>query len=385
MTCAPFRRSNATGLGSLMLDILNLHVVYGTGRLRVDAVRDLSFRVEPGGSYGLVGESGPASRPCCGRSAASRSRAAESWWTAARRRPRGDKAFYRTVQMVFQDPMRRCTLPHGRRDALRTARHPWGAECRGAHPAGPAGGGTGPLLPLATRTSSRAASASASPSHALILRPKVLLLDEPTSALDASVQAEILNLLDHLRARLGLTTILVSHDLAVVAHLCDRLLVMRNGEAVEETDTANLRAGEARATIRGRSFCASQGFVRSGKFPSRLSPARFVRKSAHRPAMASSTLIPIFDSHNDVLLRLMRRPGPTGRAFSRVRMSGISTGRACGPAGFVGRFFAIFVPSEEEPGLDVDAMMAKPRYDVPLPPEPQLTFAQKVTLRWPRF
>ena len=184
-----------------MLDILNLHVVYGTGRLRVDAVRDLSFRVEPGGSYGLVGESGSGKstvlRAICGLA----DRERPIWWTAARRRPPRDKAFYRTVQMVFQDPYASLPPPHGRRDALRAARHPWERNVGGAHPAGLAGGGTGPLLPSATRTSSRAASASASPSHALILRPKVLLLDEPTSALDASVQAEILNLLDHLRAR----------------------------------------------------------------------------------------------------------------------------------------------------------------------------------------
>jgi peptide/nickel transport system ATP-binding protein len=98
--------------------------------------------------------------------------------------------------------------------------------------------------------------------RALILRPKVLLLDEPTSALDASVQAEILNLLDDLRARHGLTYVLVSHDLAVVAHLCDRLLVMRNGEAVEETTAAALRDDAAASDYTRALIAASQGFTR---------------------------------------------------------------------------------------------------------------------------
>jgi peptide/nickel transport system ATP-binding protein len=99
--------------------------------------------------------------------------------------------------------------------------------------------------------------------RALILRPKVLLLDEPTSALDASVQAEILNLLDDLRRRLGLTYILVSHDLAVVAHLCERLLVMRHGESVEETTAAALRSGQASNEYTGSLIQASQGFSRT--------------------------------------------------------------------------------------------------------------------------
>src|SRR3712207_3982557 len=103
--------------------------------------------------------------------------------------------------------------------------------------------------------------------RALILRPKVLLLDEPTSALDASVQAEILNLLDDLRQRLGLTYILVSHDLAVVAHLCERLLVMRHGEAVEETTSAALRSGEASNAYTQSLIHASQGFTRDDKQP----------------------------------------------------------------------------------------------------------------------
>src|SRR5699024_6897686 len=70
--------------------------------------------------------------------------------------------------------------------------------------------------------------------RALMLEPEILLLDEPTSALDASVQAETLNLLNRLRAERGLTFLMVSHDLAVIDHMCDRVLVMQHGRAVEE-------------------------------------------------------------------------------------------------------------------------------------------------------
>jgi peptide/nickel transport system ATP-binding protein len=82
--------------------------------------------------------------------------------------------------------------------------------------------------------------------RALIIEPQILLLDEPTSALDVSVQAEILNLLKRLRAERGLTYIMVSHNLAVVAHLCERIAVMNQGRLVEEICAADLRRGHAR-------------------------------------------------------------------------------------------------------------------------------------------
>jgi len=98
--------------------------------------------------------------------------------------------------------------------------------------------------------------------RALILGPRILLLDEPTSALDVSVQAEILNLLARLRRERGLTYILVSHNLAVVAHLCERLLVMNSGRTVEELTVDQLRAAAPSEPYTRQLLQASLGYDR---------------------------------------------------------------------------------------------------------------------------
>lgn len=249
-----------------MLDIQHLHVIYGSGRLKVDAVKDVSFRVASGEAYGLVGESGSGKstvlRAICGLAPVAGGRIAVDGREVTTPR---DKAFYRMAQMVFQDPY---ASLHPRHTVDSTLSEPLAihgerdAEARIVQALNEVG--LGPSFrfryPHQLSGGQRQRVAIA---RALILRPKLLLLDEPTSALDASVQAEILNLLDDLRVRMGLTYVLVSHDLAVVAHLCTRLLVMRHGEAVEETSATALRAGQASSDYTRSLIQASGGFFRT--------------------------------------------------------------------------------------------------------------------------
>jgi peptide/nickel transport system ATP-binding protein len=99
--------------------------------------------------------------------------------------------------------------------------------------------------------------------RAMILEPRILLLDEPTSALDVSVQSEILNLLADLRRDRGLTYLLVSHDLGVIAHMCERVGVMRSGRLLEETSVDAIRSGQLRDEYTRRFVEASAGYDRA--------------------------------------------------------------------------------------------------------------------------
>ena len=238
------------------------------------AVADTSFEVAPGGSFGLVGESGSGKstvlRAICGLAplaAGSVQLIGEaSGVDAALPRP-GSKPFRRLVQMVFQDPYGSL---HPRHTVDRILAEPLAihdmddAEGRIERALDEVGLGTGFRFRYPHQLSGGQRQRIAI-ARALILEPQILLLDEPTSALDASVQAEVLNLLEDLRRRRGLTFVMVSHDLAVVTHLCERLMVMQRGQTVELVTSADLAASRVTNPYTRNRMEASTGFRRTGE------------------------------------------------------------------------------------------------------------------------
>jgi peptide/nickel transport system ATP-binding protein len=260
--------SAATPLGA-GLALTNLRVVYD----RFVAVADTSFRVEPGESFGLVGESGSGKstvlRAICGLApmAAGQLTLIPAPGAAQTTMPQpGSKAFRRTVQMVFQDPYGSL---HPRQTVDRILAEPLAihqiedAEARIERALDEVGLGKGFRFRYPHQLSGGQRQRIAI-ARALILEPQILLLDEPTSALDASVQAEVLNLLEDLRRRRGLTFIMVSHDLAVVTHLCERLMVMQRGQTVEMVADDDLAANRVKAPYTQKLMEASSGFRRTG-------------------------------------------------------------------------------------------------------------------------
>ena len=246
------------------IDVVDLKVVFD-GFVAVDGV---SFSVAPGESFGIVGESGSGKstvlRALCGLAPRS---AGDVQLTGCRAPPApGSPAWRRQVQMVFQDPYGSL---HPRQTVDRILAEPLAIHGMGdeqqrierALDEVGLGAGFRFRYPHQLSGGQRQRIAIA---RALILEPPVLLLDEPTSALDASVQAEVLNLLEALRARRGLTFIMVSHDLAVVTHLCQRLLVMQRGRAVETVAAADLAAHRVHSSYTQSLMRASAGFSRPG-------------------------------------------------------------------------------------------------------------------------
>ena len=218
------------------VEIESLSISFGSGPDAVRVLPGVSFSVAPGECFGLVGESGS------GKSTVLRCAAmlTDFWTGKVRIGGRDIRAIplqerCRLLQMVFQDPYGSLHPRQSVRSVL--------AEPLRIHRLDDAEGRmhralTDVGLPLDfldrfPHQLSGGQRQRVAIARALILEPAVLLLDEPTSALDVSVQAEILNLLTRLRAERGFTYIMVTHDLAVVDHMCDRFAVMLHGEVTE--------------------------------------------------------------------------------------------------------------------------------------------------------
>jgi peptide/nickel transport system ATP-binding protein len=228
-----------------MIEVENLRVRFG----QIEAVCGVSFNVATGGSFGIVGESGSGKstvlRALSGLNPDWTGRMALDGVALA---PRRDRAFFRRVQMVFQDPYGSL---HPRQTVDRALSEPLLIHRMSDIETRIERGLAEVALPpdmrfryphqLSGGQRQRVAIA-----RALMAEPDVLLLDEPTSALDVSVQAEVLNLLAELQRKRGLTYVLVSHNLAVVAHVCPMIGVMQGGEMVEQIAVEELRAGRAR-------------------------------------------------------------------------------------------------------------------------------------------
>ncbi len=213
----------------------------------VFALRDVSFELRPGVTLGVVGESG------CGKSTLAQAIVnlvpltdgairfeGRPVGTGGRR---AAKLFRRSVQLVFQEPQSSLNPRMRVADIIAEPLVAQGIGNRASRRAVVAQAMEKVGLPLdrANRFPHEFSGGQRqriSIARALVLEPRLIVLDEPTSALDISVQAQILNLLLELQAQRGLTYVLISHDVSVVRHLADRIIVMYLGQIVEEGPAA---------------------------------------------------------------------------------------------------------------------------------------------------
>jgi ABC-type glutathione transport system ATPase component len=223
------------------------------------AVSEVSLAIQPGEAFGLVGESGS------GKSTLGRLLLRLEEPTAGTILFEGEDITHLRegalrrirphMQVVFQDPFNALnpsmTIGQAIAEPLRLIRGLRGdavtAEMRRLLDIVGLPASSRDRLPKAFSGGQRQRICLA---RALALQPRLLVLDEPTSALDVSVQAQILNLLRDMRRELGLSYLFISHDLAVVAYLCERIGVMRHGVLLEVASREQFVTSPAHAYTR---------------------------------------------------------------------------------------------------------------------------------------
>lgn len=248
----------------------------------VRAVDDVSFEVMPGETVGIVGESG------CGKSTLARILAGIAAPTEGQITFQGkpfdeclaDPAKALRVQMIFQDPQSSINPRLRVGDVV--------GEAPVVHGIVPRSGRDAYVRDFLNRVGLDADFIDRYPhqfsggqrqrigiARALAVNPELLICDESVAALDVSVQAQIINLLMQIRADFGLTMLFISHDLSVIRHLCDRVIVMYLGRIVEVASarelfenprhpyTRMLLAGMPRITTERREFLEIEGEIPS--------------------------------------------------------------------------------------------------------------------------
>jgi peptide/nickel transport system ATP-binding protein len=248
-----------------MIEINHLNLAFGEGEKRNQVLDDVNISVKEGEIYGLVGESGS------GKTTVLKCLAGLfTHWDGELSiggkplEKRISQARCRRVQMVFQDPYGSLHPRHTIGDILEEPLQIHGISDRERR-----------IHALLDKVGLNRAFRDRYPhqlsggqrqrvaiARALILEPQVLLLDEPTSALDVSVQAEILNLLAELQRESNLTYLMVTHDLSVIAHLCQTVAVMQYGKILESLTVDALVAGQAKTDYTRMLVNASQQYSR---------------------------------------------------------------------------------------------------------------------------
>ena len=216
-----------------VFEVDDLHVRYG----RFEAVRGVSFTLGEGEILGIVGESGS------GKSTIAKA-------LMGLEKPSGGRIVRSgaSVQMIFQDAVGslnpRMTVRQALDEALRHAKREKGAAPSKRTPADLLAlvGLSDAVLDQYPREMSGGQCQRISVARALACDPQALIADEPVSALDVSVQARVLNLLRDLRRELGLSILLIAHDLAVVKNVCDKICVMEKGLFVDSGDAEEVFA-----------------------------------------------------------------------------------------------------------------------------------------------
>ncbi|WP_395691362.1 ATP-binding cassette domain-containing protein [Nocardioides sp.] len=229
-----------------VVEVRGLRVEYDQGGRRRGsspssrlAVQDVDLTLDRGEILGIVGESGSGktsiARCVAGYQTATSGTVSVDGQVLTARRDQRDR---RRVQMIFQDPYSSLNPAMTLRQALREP-----IAVHALRPGPEVDQRVEELMTLVgldlvhldakPRRLSGGQRQRASIARALALEPEVLVADEPVSALDVSVQAVILNLLADLRSTLDMSILFISHDMSVVAHLCDRVAVMTSGRIVE--------------------------------------------------------------------------------------------------------------------------------------------------------